>query len=238
MMRRNDGEKKDIVLFGYGKFGKQMYRHLKNKGHKVILATSDEKNHMDALNDNIPDIRHFTPKRNDSIMQLNLDPKQQLFYCTMDHTSYNLFLVLSLRELFHDATIVAVSNSEENTRKLQYAGADTIIDIYEASSQHIITNITKPAVAEALNNIIFEDNDLKIAEITLEPNSMLDKKSTSSVDFSSKGLILIAIIDKELSDKLIYINKGIDHIFDAGDTLVFAGKTQDIVNFKKELSSF
>jgi voltage-gated potassium channel len=237
-MQRIDGEKKEIVLFGYGKFGKQMYKHLKNKGHEVVLATSDDNNHKDATNDNITDVRHFTPKRNDSIKQLNLNPQTQLFYCTMDHTSYNLFLVLSLRELFHDATIVAVSNSEENTRKLQYAGANTIIDIYEASAQHIITNITKPAVAEALNNIVFEDNDLKIAEITLDPNSTLEKKRASSVDFYSRGLILIAIIDKELSDKLIYINKGIDHIFDAGDTLVFAGKTEDIVNFKKELTTF
>lgn len=235
-MKRIDGETKDIVLFGYGKFGKQMYKHLINKGHNIILATSHENNHQDAVEENI-NAHTFTPKHNDSIKKLNLNPEKQLFYCTMDHTSDNLFLVLSLREIYHNANIVAISNSEENSRKLKYAGANTIIDIYEASAQHIITNITKPAVAEALNTIVYEHNDLKIAEVTLEVNSALEKKSAFSIDFYSRGIILIAIIDKELSDELIYINSGTEHIFDAGDTLVFAGKIDDILAFKQELSS-
>ncbi|HHD77752.1 MAG TPA: TrkA family potassium uptake protein [Campylobacteraceae bacterium] len=234
-MKRQIDKKKEVVLFGYGKFGRQMYNRLVQNGHHVILATSKESNFEDAVRDNIQDIRHFTPKRNDSIKMLGIDPAKQLLYCAMDHTSNNLFLVLSLRELYRDAVIVAVSNSEENQRKLKYAGADTVIDIYDASAQHLVTNLTKPAVAEALNNIIFENNELKVAEIKLEPGTFLDQKSASQIDFYSRGLIMIAIIDKELGDDLIYASRGIDHKFDAGDTLIVAGRIEDIVAFKKEL---
>jgi len=189
-MKRIEESKKEVILFGYDKFGRHMYTQLSQSGYPVELATMQESNYQDAVDDNVKDIRYFNPKRNDSIKMLGIDPKKHLLYCAMDHTSSNLFLVLSLRELYHDAVIVVVSNSDENTRKLKYAGANTI----------------------------------------------LEKKSASQIDFYSRRLILVAIIDKETGDDLIYINKGVDHKFDGGDTLVLAGRSNDILAFRRELS--
>ena len=234
-MIRSEEPKKEVILFGYGKFGRHLYTHLNRSGHHVKLATMMESNYDEAVEDRIKDIKRFNPKHNDSIRMLGINPAKHLLYCAMDHTSNNLFLVLSLRELYHDAVIVAISNSDENTRKLKYAGADTIIDVYEASSQHLVTNLTKPAVAEAINTIVFEKNNLRIAEIQLAHNTLLEGKYATEIDFYSRGIILVAIIDKEMGDELIYISKGIDHKFDGGDTLVLAGKSEDILAFKREL---
>jgi voltage-gated potassium channel len=228
--------KKEVILFGYGKFGRHMYAHLSQSGHHVKLATMVESNHEEAMADRIKDIKRFNPKHNDSIRMLGINPSKHLLYCAMEHTSNNLFLVLSLRELYHDAVIVAISNSDENTRKLKYAGADTVIDIYEASAQHLVTNLTKPAVAEAISTIFFEKNNLKIAEILLDSDTMLEGKHAAEIDFYSRGLILVAVIDRELGDELIYLSRGVDHKFDAGDTLVLAGKADDILSFKMELA--
>jgi voltage-gated potassium channel len=228
--------KKEVILFGYGKFGRHMYVHLSQSGHHVKLATMVESNREEAMADRIKDIKHFNPKHNDSIRMLGINPSKHLLYCAMEHTSNNLFLVLSLRELYHDAVIVAISNSEENTRKLKYAGANTVIDIYEASAQHLVTNLTKPAVAEAISTIFFEKNDLKIAEILLDSDTMLEGKHAAEIDFYSRGLILVAVIDREMGDELIYLSRGVDHKFDAGDTLVLAGKADDILSFKMELA--
>ena len=227
-------DKKDVILFGYGKFGRHMYTHLTQGGYHVKLAVMLEANYEEAVANHIKDIKRFNPKHNDSIRMLGINPEKHLLYCAMEHTSNNLFLVLSLRELYRDATIVAISNSDENTRKLKYAGADTIIDIYEASSQHLVTNLTKPAVAEAINTIVFEKNDMRIAEILLDEDTELSRMHAADIDFYSRGLILIAIIDKELGDELIYMSKGIDHILDSGDTLVLAGREDDILAFKNE----
>jgi voltage-gated potassium channel len=227
--------KKDVILFGYGKFGRHMYAHLSRSGHHVRLATMVDSNYEEALADRIKDVKRFNPKHNESIRMLGINPERHLLYCAMEHTSNNLFLVLSLRELYHEAIIVAISNSEENTRKLKYAGADIVIDIYEASAQHLVTNLTKPAVAEAISTIIFEKNDLRIAEIVLEANTILEGKRAAQIDFYGRGLILVAVIDKELGDELIYLSKGVDHKFDAGDTLVLAGRADDILAFKREL---
>lgn len=234
-MKRYEDIGKEIMLFGYGKFGKHLYEHLRDSGYRVRVATMITANHEDALRDEIEDIQIFNPKHNDSIYSLGINPARHLLYCAMDRTSNNLFLVLSLRELYHDATIVVISNSDENTRKLRYAGADTIINIYDSSAQYIITSLAKPAVSEAINTIVFEKNDLKIAEILMEAGTPFEGKRTAQVDFHVRGLILIAIIDKELGDELVYLSKGIDHKIDAGDTLVLAGTTDAVNAFRKEL---
>ncbi len=235
-MMYTEENKKEVILFGYGKFGRHMYHHLSQGGHHVKLATMVESNYEEASADRIKDIKRFNPKHNDSIRMLGINPAKHLLYCAMEHTSNNLFLVLSLRELYHDAMIVAISNSEENTRKLKYAGADTVIDIYEASAQHLVTNLTKPAVAEAISTIFFEKNNLKIAEILLESDTLLEGKHAAEIDFYGRGLILVAVIDREMGDELIYLSRGVDHKFDAGDTLVLAGKADDILSFKMELA--
>ncbi len=225
--------KQAIVLFGYGKFGRAMYSRLKHDGFGIRVATMLEQNHTDAMDDGVTDVRRFNPKHNDSIRALGIDPGRHLLYCAMDHTANNLFLVLSLRELYHDATIVALSNSEENTRKLRFAGADTVINIYDASVEQMVNALTRPAVREALNTIIYDRNDLKIAEIVIEPASCFDGKRVGEIDFRSKGVVVIAIIDKELGEELIYLSKGVDHKLDAGDTLVVVGRLKELEALKK-----
>ena len=100
-MKHIEESKKGVILFGYGKFGRHMYTQLSQSGHHVKLATMQESNYQDAVDDHVKDIRRFNPKRNDSIRMLGINPAERLLYCAMDHTSNNLFLVLSLREVFN-----------------------------------------------------------------------------------------------------------------------------------------
>ncbi len=231
-MTRN--AEKSIVLFGYGKFGRAMYRQLKAEGFHIRMATMNEVNYEAARRDEIADVRRFNPKHNDSIRALGIDEKRHLLYCVMDHTANNLFLVLSLRELYHNASIIAISNSEENTRKLRFAGADTIINIYDASAQHIISALSKPAVHEAIGAIVYGRNGLRIAEVELPEGTPLHGKKVGEIDFRAYGLILIAIIDRELGERLIYLSKGIDHVLDGGDMLVLAGTGEAIEHFRRD----
>ncbi len=229
-----DRKKQSIVLFGYGKFGRTIYRRLKEDGFGIRIAVMQDYNYEDALADGVIDVRKFNPKKNDSIFKLDIEPEKHMLYCTMDHTANNLFLVLSLRELYRDATIVAISNSEESSRKLRFAGADIIINIYDASSEQIINALTRPAVREAINTIVYERNDIKIAEIIIEAGSIYDGKELQDISFRSQGVVLIAIIDKEQSDQLTYISRGENHKLDAGDTLVVVGNIAALKKFTKQ----
>ena len=53
----------------------------------------------------------------------------------------------------------------ENSRKILYAGANKVIDLYESTADRFIKSITKPAVTEAIDSMIYQNNEIKVAII-------------------------------------------------------------------------
>jgi voltage-gated potassium channel len=227
-------EIKNIILFGYGNFGRHLYKHLSIIGHKITVLSTEDEFIQKAKEENVK-VNKIDIKRNDEIFSLNIDQEKDLVYCAMNQTANNLFLVLTLRTLFPNVKIIAISNSFENTRKLNYAGASSVIDLYEATSRRIVNTLTKPAVKRALDEIIYMQNDLQMAEIILEEKSFLDDTYIRDINFKSMGVILVAIIDKELGHEIIFTDHRINHKLDAGDTLVVVAKKDDLKNFIENL---
>lgn len=226
---------KNIVLFGYGSFGKQLYKKLRSRGHNVkVIVGLDEKIEVE-YDDSVAEIIRINIKRNDDILALNLDAEDSIFYCVMNKTANNLFLVLTLKSLYPNANVIANSNSNETTRKLKYAGANSVIDLYEATSRRIVNVLTKPAVSMALDEIIYNQNDLKMLEVELAENTFLEGRYINEIQFRQMGIILIAIIDKELGYELIFTDHKINHKLDAGDILVIVAKEDDIRKFQEML---
>jgi len=229
-------KRKDIVLFGYGSFGRQLYKSLSNAGHSIrlIVGMNDD---IDVEDEPSLNVTKINIKRNDDILALNINTNESICYCAMNKTANNLFLVLTLKSLFPSANVIAISNSNETTRKLQYAGATSVIDLYEATSRRIVNTLTKPAVSLALDEIVYRQNDLKMVEIVLEENTFLEGKYLSEINFRKMGLILIAIIDKELGYDLVFTDHRIDHKLDSEDILVIVAKKENIKKFKEMLIS-
>ena len=225
---------REIILFGYGKLGHRVYEMLSTYFSKITVVEQTEALTMDAKEHGI--VKSFTIdyKHDQELMDLGLDGK--ILFCAMDEMSLNIFLVLSLRSIAQNATIISISTSAENTRKLKFIGADKVIDIYEASANRIVDIITRPAVTRVLDEIIFVDNGISLEEVVIPPGSFLEGKHLHEVDFKSYGLILVGIIDKEMGDDFIFVSRGIDHKFDAGDILVLLGETRDLQSFYEELT--
>jgi len=226
------GKLKEIVLFGYGSFGRQLYKSLSNADYSIKLIVGMDDVIDDATN---LQVTRINIKRNDDILSLNINADKSIFYCAMNKTANNLFLVLTLKSLFPNANVIVISNSNESTRKFQYAGATSIIGLYEATSRKIVNILTKPAVSRALDEIVYRQNDLKMAEIVLGENTFLEGKYVNEINFRKMGLILIAIIDKELSYDLIFTDHRINHKLDSEDILVIVAKKENITKFKEML---
>ncbi len=228
-------KKRSIILFGYGSFGRQLYKNLVSAGHEVKVVTG-VKSSIDEVYEDDLDIHFINIKRNDDILDLGIDPQKDLLYCAMNKTANNLFLVLTLRTLYSDANIISISNSDESTRKLKYAGVNNVIDLYEATARRTVNMITKPAVTRALDEIIYNHNNLKMIEIMLPENSFMEGRNVSEIPFKKLQLILIAIIDKELGQELIFTDHRIDHKLDAGDILVIIGTKNNLQKLQENLT--
>ncbi len=223
----------NIFIFGYGSFGKHLYKHLSKLENKIKVVVDAQMD--DDTSSCQAEVIRINIRQNDDIRSLDIDPKKDIIYCAMNKTANNLFLVLTLKTLYHDINIIAISNSYENARKLKYAGASNVIDLYEATSRRFVNILTKPAVTKAVDEIIYKENDLKMAEIVLPKDSSIDQKLLSEFDFKAHGIVLIAIIDKEQGNDLRFVDHRVDHKLDAGDTLVVVAKEDDFERFVRYL---
>ena len=222
-------ESREIILFGFGKLGYRIYEMLSSIFSKIIVADNRKEIVYNAKKYGIKSAFHIDLVDDSKLEELGLDNK--ILFCTMDEMSLNIFLVLSLKTISSNSTIISVSTSIEDTRKLKFIGADKVIDLYESSANRIVDIITRPAVTQVLDEIIYLDNEIKIEEMEIPPNSFLEDKYVSDVDFRDFGLILIGITDRELGDDFTFVSRGINHKFDEGDILVLLGESQALENF-------
>ena len=225
-------EKRRVVVFGFGRTGTQLCHHLQELGYTIRVACYD-KHHITSANQQGISVKQIDFKKRDAIKTLEIDQEQEILYCALDKMSHNLFLILTLRELYPQSRIIAISDSTENKRKLNYVGATKVIDIYETTARHISDTLIKPALISAVDTFIYHRNGMEIADIEIPQKSPLLKKHVYDIDFKSDGLLLLAIVDRSISDRIILADRGIKHRLQEGDILVVAGKTEDIGTFRE-----
>ena len=96
--------------------------------------------------------------------------------------------------------------------------------------------LNKPEVVSILDNTFFSNSSIEITEIEIQKNSIFEGKQIEEIDLKNQfSLLLLGIIDLELSSKMIFWAEGIDHKIDAGDVLVVIGLLKDIEHFKSSL---
>lgn len=92
-----------------------------------------------------------------------------------------------------------------------------------------------------MKRLFFSDNKLSFSEIEIPENSFLEGKSIKDVYKeiqSIYNLLIIGVVDKEISDEVIFVTRGINHILNHKDVLVVVGDIDEIERFKNDLEIF
>ena len=224
--------KKEVLIFGYGRFGSSIAKSIKEYGTNVKVAVNSKVEFTKAVEDKM-EVEYFNLENDDSIKSLEIN-EQLYLICAMDNNHENLFLSLSLRDLFTKSYILAISDSIHVSDKLRMAGVNRVIDIYNISG-NIIKNILEiPVATKFLQGFINKSHDFIFKEIKIGPNSPLNGKKLSEVDFNKYNIIFIGMIDEELGNQFVFNTVGFDHKIDDKDTIVCVGREQDIYRFKLE----
>jgi len=171
-------------------------------------------------------------------LEKNIDLKNSIAFCVLEDPSQNIFLTISLRASFKDLTIITIASNKENSDKLRLAGATKVIPIVETTSD-IITNILeKPISNKVLHSILYEESDLKIAQIKIDEESHFKDEQLKNVDWTRyNGIIVLSIIHKGMKGEFIYSKKVQEHTIESGDFLVIVGYETDIQEFEKMIGS-
>jgi len=221
--------RESIILFGYGKFGRSIYEKLSELNYDVKVKVTIKENYKEARDRGI-DVDMFNLYSDESIIECGIDEASYVV-CAMDDNHENLFLALSIRELFNDAYIIAVSNSTYLTNKLKMAGVNRVIDMYHLSGLMIKNILLKPIASEFLQGFINNSHPYIFKEYKVTRKSKLVGKKIEHVDFDSFDIIFVGMVDLEKGKHFIFYSAGDEHRIDCEDTLILVGTEENIDKF-------
>jgi len=162
------------------------------------------------------------------------DLKNSIVFCVLEDDAENIFLTISLRSIFEDLNIVALSKNKESANKLSMAGANKVIPMVQTTASIISDILEKPIVTNVLHRILYEKSDLKIAQVEVTNQKCFNGLYPSDIEWSKDhGIILLSIIHDDMSSEFIYSSKAKHHAIKDGDILVVIGYETDIKEFEK-----
>ena len=223
-------------LFGYGRHGRTIAAGLKKDQFKIVILESDENNLKASRDDGYVDTILIDVTKDTELEALMIESDDRVI-CVMDDEHLNVFLTLSMRSLYKESSILSISDSLHTTQKLKKAGANKVISLYEVSANRIHNILKRPNATRLLDGFVTDRTEISFKEITIPKGSILDGKMADDVDFGADNVLLIGMIDEELSHGFVFITAGIEHKIDEGDTIVCIGKDEDLERFEKKIGN-
>lgn len=221
-----------VVLFGFDDFGERVAKFIEKKD--LVVVVLDEKEEVKAR-EKLYEVVKLNEINDDEIKKIG---DFDIALAVLRDEDKNLFLSLTLKDLYPNKKIVAKVSNKDNEFKYKLAGVNKTINPYEVTANRIMTILKKPLTLRVIEEIIFEDNKLSFAEIEICKNSFLDGKYIKDIykEISANyNILIIAIVDKEMSENVQFVTKGINHKIDSGDILIVVGDKDEIERLKIDL---
>lgn len=222
---------RDILIFGFGRFGKDIYNTLYNLGYTIRVRVLDSEQLNEAKELGV-DVDIFDIYSDESIKKCGIE-RADFVICAIDDSHKNMFLSLSIRELYKSAYIIAISTSLNLTNKYKIIGVNRVIDMYSLSGMMIKNILYKPHASKFLQGFLDNSHPYIFYEYKVEKDSSLIGKSVDEIEFDKYDIIFVGMVDLEKGKNFIFYTLGKEHIIDIDDILVLVGKEENINSFIK-----
>jgi len=225
--------KKTALIFGHNKYANEIILNVQ-KTYKNIRVFALE----DVADEPLCEVEKFDLSDEWQGIEEDINIEESIAFCVLEDMAENIFLTISLRSNFADLVIIAVALNRESANKLSMAGANKVIPLVETTADIITNMLEKPISSKILNNILYEESALKIAQIQINVENKLENHKLSSIDWARyNGIIILSLIHKDMKSEFIYSKKMKEHIIQSGDILVVVGYENDISEFEKKIGS-
>jgi voltage-gated potassium channel len=224
----------ETLIFGCSAMGQEVAMQLAEKHIDVYLYSNDPDEVGAVLAKGLQAgvVDHTD---DDKLRHVGIGKWVKTIFCLFSDEPQNLFVTLSARALDPDLKIICVCESVSSGKKLLTAGASKVIDPYEISGHRVHELIARPYLVEMLESTVFGKH-IDIAEIEIPKTSSLSGTPMDDLHLSKRyNLIVMGVVDLELGQELIFSNRGVNHLLDAGDMLVVLGPGDEIARLREDI---
>ena len=220
-----------IIIYGYSKLSSEVATVLSEKEYSFTIIEENEENVQKALDDG-HNAYISNLSEDENLIKAGISKSVKTLFCMSEDFNNNLFVALSCRALDKNLVIISSASSKEDETKMLLAGANRVINPYEIGAQRLFRLMRKPTLFFALDKILFQNSEIKFAEIEIETNSNLIGKELTDISIDGdKNLLIVGLQSK---DEFIYDTNRTGYNVSKNDVLVVMGKSKDIENFKEE----
>ncbi|MDP2851685.1 MAG: NAD-binding protein [Sulfuricurvum sp.] len=216
------------IVFGFNEYAKQIALQIAPEYPSFSVFVMNESEQIAAKAAGF-EAALFDLGEDWKLIEEKFDPNSLIIFCALDKDAENVFLTISLRSIFENLPIIALASDHESAAKMKSAGANKVMATQQITANIITEMLEKPTVTEVLHDILYEQSFLKIAQITVPENCFLVGKHLHEIDWGEEfDILVLAIVDHQLSATFSFTSKGHHHHIDPDDVLVVVGYEDSI----------
>lgn len=226
---------KHVAVFGFNRLSMEVVSRLNPPQYDLVIIEQDLKQLALAKEQGL-NAYNIDFRNDEELKSIGIGSQIDTLLCFFERDSDNVFLTLSARAIDKKLNIISVVESAESSEKLIAAGANKIIDPYEICGRKIYDILKRPDITDILDHTVFGQHDLHMAEVLIPEKSFLLGVSLHQLRISlGFNLILIGIVNTQISLELNFVVEKYDRCLNVGDILVILGPSRDIEAFKNEV---
>lgn len=223
-----------VVVFGYGKSGRDIAKELTLMDFEVAILDMDEELHKKAVADKFESYCD-TVIDDELLTTIGIGYSVDALFCMSKVNVDNLFVTLSARNLSKELKIITIVNNQNDEKRMLLAGANRTLNPYSVGAMFVYKLLDKPQILDVVEDILLKNEGLDLAEIPIPEGSFLDKQKLVDVDVDSiSDVILLGFMDSvDGVESFVFLAQSFNHVLDVGEKLVVIGKSDGIEEFKQ-----
>jgi voltage-gated potassium channel len=223
--RAIQGLRDHYIICGFGRVGRRVADEFRHEGAQfVVLDFSAEA--KEAAEEAGVLFVEGNGTDDDDLHEAGLERARGLVAAS-DDDSDNLYIALSARSVKPDLFIVARASNEDAAKKLRLAGADRIVQPYQAAGQVMANLILRPQVTAFVDVVTTASGtDLRFEEIEVTDACGQGGKSIRELDIRRQTGALVVALRKR--DGTFDTTPTPEAVLDVGDVLIAAGTEQEL----------
>lgn len=219
-----------FILCGYGRMGQAIAKELVAAGNKFVVIEKDTEKIGNLMHADMVYIEGDATD-DDILVRAGIERAKTLIGVLKDDQD-NLFLTLSARSMKKDLFILARATSPSSIPKMKQAGADKVINPYEAAGIKLARQAMSPGIVEYIELIMQRGNlDLALETYTICKDCQAENRSIAELEIRKNYNIIITAVEQV--GGLSNFNPDPEYKFKAGDKLIALGNMADLVKFEE-----
>jgi len=213
------------IICGFGRVGRRVAEEFRHEGAPFVVLDFSADAKAAAEEDDVLFIEGNGTDDED-LRSAGLERARGLVAASDDDAD-NLYITLSARAAKRDLLIVARASNEEASKKIRLAGADRIVQPYQAAGRVMANLMLRPQVTAFVDVVTSATgSDLRFEEIEVTSASGQGGSSIKDLDIRRETGALIVALRKR--DGTFDTTPTPEAVLEVGDVLIAAGTEDEL----------